>query len=261
MKKQGHYSVIQYSEYPERIEFVNAGIVLFANDPLRVIVRFGHPQKRIQKMFGVRVDSHFDLACLSLENRIKQDFSRSWDEESINRFISMRANKFRMAPLRSVLVENAEEIADQLLSQLVTSDRVRPRAERVQAKLKRKFEVEGVLPLLDKPEPVPLPQGVVVNAPFAYQNGSYNLVNAVSLSGTPDAALERASKLAVEGQWLFESESRAKKLVVVGDLNNQQDNFVNAIELAFAKHDVKFYRMDRISELISDIKKNASISP
>lgn len=258
MIKQSYYSLIQYSEYPESIEFVNIGVAVFASDPSRVLVKFGNPVNRIQKMFGVKVGQHFQLLCQSLQDRLKYEFSGGWNSENLQRFIGMRSGKMRLSPLRSILLKDAEKDIQNLFEMFVSDGRSNNRGQKIQTKLKLKLEEGGVVDFLDRPEPIELPQGVTINAPYAYQNGAYNLINAVSLKGEPDIAIEKAGKVALEGQWLFETANRMKRLVVVGDLLGQQDNFASAISATMKKHDVTFYSLENMSGLLDDIRKNKS---
>ena len=164
----------------------------------------------------------------------------------------------RLSPLRSILLKDAEKDIQNLFEMFVSDGRSNNRGQKIQTKLKLKLEEGGVVDFLDRPEPIELPQGVTINAPYAYQNGAYNLINAVSLKGEPDIAIEKAGKVALEGQWLFETANRMKRLVVVGDLLGQQDNFASAISATMKKHDVTFYSLENMSGLLDDIRKNKS---
>jgi len=255
MSGQGYYSLIQYSEHPERIEFVNIGIVLFASGNDRVHVKFGKAEHRIQKMFGVHVGRHFQLLCESLKDRIRSEFGSDWHSERIEHFIGMRSGKIRLSPLRSILVKNAQQDIEDLFNRLVSS-RPAVHRQKVGTKLRKQFEKAGVVDFLKKPEPVELPQGVRINAPFAYQNGSFNLIKPVLLTGDPENALSNAGKVAFEGEWLYEATEKKKKLIVVGDAEGQNDNFISAVADRIRSQNGVFYQMESMSGLLDDIRRN-----
>ncbi|WP_366664020.1 DUF3037 domain-containing protein, partial [Mesorhizobium sp.] len=43
-ESQGYFSLVQYSEFPERAEFVNIGVIVFAHGS--VFVKFSHRARR-----------------------------------------------------------------------------------------------------------------------------------------------------------------------------------------------------------------------
>ena len=50
---QGYFSLVQYSEIPERAEFVNIGVILFASALPHVLSKFSQRPRRAEKAFGV----------------------------------------------------------------------------------------------------------------------------------------------------------------------------------------------------------------
>jgi len=260
MSEQGYYSLIQYSEHPERIEFVNVGVVLFSDAGPRVLVKFSENPRRVERVFGVGLGRHFRLLKESVENRIYGDFHKSWDRQSIDRFISLRSGKLRLSPLRAVHVVDPQKVIASLFGQLVGEPEQKRREPRVSMKLRRRFSHIGVEGLLEKPDPIHLPQGVVIKAPYAYRNGSYNLIKAMSLRQSPEQALEAAGKFAIEGRWLFEATELLSptKLIVVGDTEGQQDNFTQAVADVMRDHNVSFFSMNDLEPLAHEIKRAAS---
>jgi hypothetical protein len=260
MSEQGYYSLIQYSEHPERIEFVNVGVVLFSDAAPRVLVKFSENPRRVERVFGVNLGQHFRLLKESIESRIYGDFHKSWDRQSIDRFISLRSGKLRLSPPRAVHVIDARKVVDDLFERLVGEPEQKEREPRVSSKLKRRLSYIGVEGLLEKPKPIHLPQGVVIKAPYAYQNGSYNLIKAISLRQSPEQALQAAGKHAIEGRWLHEAtqSSKPSKLIVVGDTEGQQDNFTRAVSEVMRDHNVSFFSMEKLEPLAHEIQRAAS---
>src|SRR6056300_83012 len=103
-ENQGYFSLIQYSEYPERDEFVNIGIVLFSNIEPRILVKFSESHRRIRKAFGIYPGKHFDFLKQSMEDRIYSEFRSHWTRSHIDKFIGLRSGKIRLSSPKSVLV-------------------------------------------------------------------------------------------------------------------------------------------------------------
>lgn len=261
-KSQAYFSIIQYSEFPERAEFVNIGLVLFSHASPFVSIKLSDNPNRAQRVFGVHLGMHFKNLQLSIENKLSSEFSNGWSEESIGRFISMRSGKVRMSPLRSALVEeNIENLIKNLFANFVSDKPSKKRKPLAIKKLRESFQFHQVEKLLEKPDPVELPQSIIIKAPYAYQNGSYNLIHPVSLADEPSQAIGKASTLAVEGEWLKEATATAeqKRLVVVADVEGQDPEFVSHISDMMERHSVRFYDMQEIEPLVSDIRVNISI--
>ncbi|MCO6184819.1 DUF3037 domain-containing protein [Rhizobium sp. L1K21] len=258
-EKQGYFSLIQYSEYPERNEFLNVGIVLFSNAIPHVIVKLGESRSRIRKVFGVYPGKHFEILMHSMKDRIMSEFNSNWDRQSVEKFIGLRSGNIRLSSPKSVLVDaDPNIVANELFERLVEPFEIREPIQRVQKKLKKQLVMSGVESLLEKPKPVSLPQGVVVKAQYAYQNGSYNLINAISLRDDPNIALAAAGKQAIEGLWLSEFDKGQKRLIVVGDVENQNSNFVNAVKDLMRMNKTEFYSLSDISPLAREIREHVT---
>lgn len=255
--RQGYYSIIQYSEVPERLEFVNIGVVVFSEDEPRVTYRFVTSAKKINKTFNLSLGAHFGYLKKSIESRLENEFSNRWGEEELNRFIALRSGKVRMTPLKSLLIEELSNTVDELFELLVGEDKPKQRRLRSKTRLKNAFREENVEYLLDdKPEPHRLSTGLTVKPDYGYQNGKYNLIKAVSLNGDTDEALERVAGLAWEGKWLTEETGNTKLLNVVGDITDQEDVFIKAIRNQMFENKVPFYSFDDVPALAKDIRKN-----
>ncbi|UVK43273.1 DUF3037 domain-containing protein [Mesorhizobium sp. AR07] len=258
---QGYFSLIQYSEYPERAEFVNIGVVLFADVSPFVFSKFVERPSRVERVFRSNPGVHFRNIRDSLKDRLALEFARGWNRDSVDRFIELRSGKVRLLPARSIFVESPQDAVKRLFDDLVGELPQQTYGRRAGTKLKEQLRLQGVEGLLQKPDPILLPSGVEVKAAYGYQNGNYNLIKAVTLDGGPDHALEKASPHMIEGRLLFDATRAAeqKKLVIVGDVDELDSDFVNMVADQMERHDVTFYRLDEIGPLIVDIRKNAAI--
>jgi hypothetical protein len=258
-EEQGYYSLIQFAEIPERGEFVNIGIVVFANQYPYVAARFSRRPRRVERAFNVYLGNHFQYLLESLNDRLMSEFANGWNKERIEYFARMMSGKIRLSPLRSVLVKDINLSLDELFARLVGEIPKVQRGPRPSTKLADAFRMKGVEKLLIKPDPVMLAGGVSVEAPFGYQNGAFNLINAMSLAGEPDKVLGRASPFMIEGELLVRETALAdqKRLVIVGDDAEQQDGeFLRVVSDQMDRHHVRFYRMQEMDPLVADIRQN-----
>ena len=258
-KNQGYFSIVQYSEHPERLEFVNIGVVIFHHGISHVSFKLSDNPKRINSTYGVNMGAHYKYLKNWIESKLVNDFSVDMPStKKLDVFTSMRAGKVRMSPAKSLFVEDVSKDINDLFNSLVEPVINKPkRRRRADLKLKKLLKFEEVEDLLDNPEPVTL-KNFSISPEYGYQNGSYNLIKSVSLHGDPDKALDKVSNYAVRGRILsnFYSLIDPKKLVVVGDDEGQDEDVVEEIDTILSSHDVSFYPMSKVSPLVTDIKKN-----
>lgn len=258
-KNQGYFSIVQYSEHPERLEFVNIGVVIFHSEISHVSFKLSEDAKRINSAYGINMGAHYKYLKNWIESKLVNDFSASMpDIEKLNAFMSMRAGKVRMSPARSMFVQNVSKDIDELFASFVEPLKRNPKRRRAaNLKLRKLLKFEKVEDLLDNPEPVNL-KNFSIKPDYGYQNGRYNLIKSVSLHGEPDSALDKVSNYAVRGKILFDHNPliNPKKLVVVGDDEDQDEDVVEEINNILSSHDVLFYPMSKVSPLVNDIKQN-----
>ncbi|MDR7027350.1 DUF3037 domain-containing protein [Rhizobium rosettiformans] len=258
--KQGYFSIIQYSEHPERAEYINIGVVLFAAEAPHVLCQFGNRPKRIKSAFNVSPGVHFDLLQVSLKNRLLAEFGEGWKREEVDRFISQRSGKIRLSQLRSILIGNPRADLSKLFADLVGEVPSKPRKQRANLKLASRLKEYGVDGLLERPNPVMLSGGIKIEAPFGYQNGAFNLIQGLSLGDEPDKALSKASPHMIEGNLLYSQTMQEKRLVVVADDTEMHDeSFLSLLSSQMEQHMVRFYRMANLQPLVADIRMNYSL--
>ncbi|MCA3642347.1 MAG: DUF3037 domain-containing protein [Methylobacterium sp.] len=255
MSLSAFFSLIQYSEFPERGEFVNVGVALFGGRP-PALVRFGQNVRRVQKMFGPDAGADIRTQFKAIEGRILSGFSGKVTRENVDRFIAMRAGNVRLSPARAVSCDDPVVTLNSLFSRFVEDKGPASRLPRPNRELTERFQLNGVVELLEKPEPFPLPQNVLVKADYGYQNSSYNYIKAISLRSDEIQAVEVAGKHAVIGSWLAREYS-SKKLVVVADAGDKDDIFLNGIGGMMRDNGVDFYTMDQVNLLAEQIKLHA----
>jgi hypothetical protein len=259
MSDQAFYSVIQYAESPERGEFVNVGVVIFAGRP-PVMVRVNESLRRVHKVFGPAAGGDLKIQLKAIASRLYSSFSGSLDREIIDKFIVMRTGKIRLSPARALVTDEPKITLDMLFARLVDDKVAKPRRERVNRELSRQFELNGVASLLDKPAPVELPQNVILKADYGFQNSAYHYIKAVSLRDDAETALHVAGKQAFVGRWLRTASTpdHEQNLIVVADARGQNHSFIRGVNDLLIENGVSFYTMDRVNELSDEIRKHTN---
>ncbi|WP_210289861.1 DUF3037 domain-containing protein [Rhizobium sp. BK196] len=257
---QGYFSLVQYAELPERAEYVNIGIVVFVCAAPYVFAKFSQRPRRVQAAFNVNLGVHFELLQASLSNRLRNEFGNGWSKDSLENFVQQRSGKVRLSPIRSLLIKDPAQSLDELFSQLVGEVKPIARPVRARTKLASALKEAGVDTLLERPEPVQLSSGVRIDAQYGYQNGAFNLIDAISLAGDPDKALNKASPRMIEGSLLYRESLQQKRLVVIADESEAHDaSFVDMVSSQMEQHKVRFYTLRDLSPLVLDIRKNYAL--
>lgn len=264
-----YYSILQYCPHPERFEAINVGVVLRSQDSGQEIsVRVVRSGKRVEQVFGNIVENSFLFALNSFCNRVRDELSKPAFKNSFSEFANKRANQFRVTPLKPVYVSDLEAEADLLFDKLVGEPVKHQRRPAAKSKLKKIFDSKGVLPLLDqKPEIVVLPEyDLKIKAAFGYQNGSYNLIDAVNMTDRDSAkVLKEAGERALEGSLLFKhfahlpNDREKKKLIVVADFGSHPFKLFQDVRDILKNDGTKLYRMDEIDGLIDNISANKHV--
>jgi hypothetical protein len=260
---RSYYCLVQYSPQPERMEFVNVGVVLFAPDIGFVGVRFAEGVGRVERLFGKQSKPYLDALKKGLEFRLRAQFSRGMTARELNEFAEKRANELRVSKPMPVATDQPENALSELFEALVGEEQPRAREPRVAKRLRDAFERAGVVHYLDPRPEVELPEyGVKVSVPFGYQNGCYNLVDAMRLPLNVQVGMREAGKRAMEGNlvWRHSANQPSRtRLVVVGDFSQQTNEFFHAVSEQMDQAQVKLHRLDDLRPLLRDIEENAKL--
>jgi hypothetical protein len=261
--RDGFYAIIQFSPTPERFEFLNVGALLVVPSRQYVGVRITSDFRRLDRLFGRQSRSYLTPALEGIKQRLGLELRGDLSREKLAEFGERRANRVRLSKLQSVLVDEPEEELDRLFGLLVGEEPRPAKRQRVSTKLRNTFSKAGVIHFLDEPDPVELPEfGITLGAQYGYQNGAYNLIDAMRLGPNPSETLREAGKRAIEGQLLHQhsqSQGLAMRLVVVGDAQATEPALYKTVEEIMADHSVKLYRMDSLDPLFEDIRVNAAL--
>jgi len=257
---KGYYSLIQFCPKPERLEYVNVGVLLSVPETGYWNIKYSSSPNRVQKLFGRQNDAHYKMVLNVFNERLKYEFSQFIDNDAFELFAHKRANELRLTELKPISVISEKECLFELFEELVGEEEKIKRAKSARIKLKNAFEKANVMQWLDKPEVISLPGGIEVSAPYGYQNGSYNLIDSIRLDQNKMMeALKEAGRCELEGKLLkkhFEKPNELKTLIVVGDFKNQSDDFYREIK-DIVRNNVRLYRLDNLNPLLNDIEQNS----
>lgn len=260
-RDSGFYSLIQFSPLPERMEFLNVGVLLVVPELGFVKVRFLESHVRLDRFFRKPAGAFIDALKVGLPIRLELEFERH-GIDGITSYASKRANDVRLTPLLPVAVAAPQETLDHLFDELVGRHTAKPRRLRIRTRLRNAFQQARILELVDdKPHRIELPEaGIEISAPFGYQNGAFNLIDGMSLSGDRKEATKEAGQRAFEGRALakhYRGRLDQKRLVIVGDFLGQPTAFYDAVAEQLEESNVRLYRLDNLNPLVDDIKVNA----
>lgn len=258
---QGKYALVQFCPVPERLEFLNIGLLLVVPELDFVGIRFARGQSRIDRLFGKQRKSYLDAVKASFESRLRSELSRLPEGNRFDEFVERRANDIRVSKLLSIQVENVDADFNRLFDELVGEDDRAVREPRVRRRLRDAFVKHKVEQFLDSPEEVSLPEyGLKVSVPYGYQNGCYNLIDAMRIPNNVSDGLREAGKRSMEGGliWRHFEHGHCKRLVVVGDFSQQSNAFYNAVKEQFEESHVRLHRLDDMRPLLNDIIDNAA---
>jgi len=259
---QGKYALVQFCPVPERLEFLNIGLVLLVPQLDFVGIRFARGQSRLDRVFGRQQKSYLDAIKEAFESRLRAELERNASGASLDEFARKRANDVRISQLLPVMVSDPHVELDDLFDQLVGEDGPAVREPRMKQKLQKVFAAHKVEQFLERPDELELPEyGMKISVPYGYQNGRYNLIDGMRLSGSVSEGLREAGKRALEGGLIwkhFSGHANGKQLVVVGDFDKQSNGFYHAVHDQFAASHVKLYRLDDMHALLNDIVDNAA---
>lgn len=255
-KKNASYTIIQYCPHPERYEFLNVGVIIFDHNNLKMLPKLNDNFVRVRKMFNDFSPSYLHSALEDFVVRIGYEFKENHSNRRLEDFFAKRANMFKVTPVLPVFSDDLGAELENLFSELVSTPSSNKRKARIGTKLTQALKNEGVLQLLDKkPDLVRIEKyGVNIRAHYGFQNGVYNLVDAVRFDD-PEKGLAEAGKRALEGRVL--SETLDRRLVVVGDFGSQPSDFYHAIKIDLERAKTKLFRFDQIGELANLIKESA----
>lgn len=263
MDDHGFYALAQISPAPERLEFVNFGVVLFLPAQGRLLTRFSSDPRRMRAVFGSGARDVLELGAEGLQSRLDALVRGGAGVSQLEVFARKRANEVRLSSFLPVFLDDVEAVVERLFAELVLPQVARTaRRPRIASVLKEAFLDASVLDLLQSSPPhIHDPQtGLKIKASFGYQNGAFNLIEGLRVDEDPAETAAQAGLRAIEGRVLRrlgEETGIARHLVVVGDFAESPSALYDDLAGSLERDGVTLRRLDQLDALYDDIRLQA----
>ncbi|MBL8210869.1 MAG: DUF3037 domain-containing protein [Bryobacterales bacterium] len=261
--QRGYYSLVQFCPDDSRLEAVNVGLAVFLPDVPRVLVRWAATAKaRISNCFGPQDWGLLDNQRNAIGARLSEA-TGFLTREAIDHFAATRASSVRLTPARPLKFTRPVDVEFDSLFHRLVHDRPRSsRAHAVTANLRSALKQQGVTRLLERQVTVTVPKlHRQIKAPYGYQNGRFNLILPEQFAlSTDEQVLTKASRIAVEGQYLYEAPDPQRhelQLVLVANFAPAQQQQLDAVQDIMARHRVHMYTFENLTPLVTDIRSSA----
>jgi hypothetical protein len=262
MADRGYYSIIQYCPDLSRAEAANVGVLLFCPELDYIGAHVSEGNDRIARFFG---RSSFEAnrvndAKKAITNRLDTDRQRFRNLDDLNHFIETRGNDITLTPARTVRVVNPQEDLMTLFDELVGGRPVKDprRRSALLPRLAQVFNQPSLRGKILRDERVVIPiTGQILKAPYAFQNGTLNLVRPLVMNSR---TLSEARSLAVDGDLMVKHASempRPAELVVAlgAPGSDEQQEQREVVERLFKDYALKTYReedLDGLEQYVTD---------
>ena len=261
MESTNYYSLIQFSPDRSKHEAVNIGVAVYSRSEHRVYVRISKDNRRIKRFFGDQDWQFVAIARRAIQQRLSSESFGS--VKDLEEFISRRANSIRMTELQPISSSNVESDVEGLYSDLV-EEAIHSKRARIDREFGQVLLGAGVRGLVKGRVRVPLSSfGGSLQAPYAFQNGRFNLLEPVQFGADGKSLLEVVGGKAIEGRYLYEHPDPTHGelcLNVVGHFSpNATVSARNFAEDVFAENNVRFYSWDDLEPLFREIRDAARL--
>lgn len=264
---KGYYSLVQFCPDMSRLEAVNIGLLLFCPDAQFIGAHTLQSNKRVRSLFRGVDEVALDAAKQSLEARLRVAKADFKSVEDLQRFVDTRANDLRLTTPRPVKVENPEQELAKLVTELVgkeaaTKRRPRARFDKLDSLFSRLAQENRAQRDVTITVPITRAQ---LKVPYAYRNGTYNLVQPQLFKHDEGTAIKAADHLATQGRLIHVyGDARIKqKLIVVPQFEHEREvspnGLLDKLDKLFVAHDVKLVR--DVDEFADQVANEAKLQP
>jgi hypothetical protein len=250
---RGFYSVVQYCPARSRAEAVNVGLVLLCVEPHALRVRMTSNHDRVRRLFAVARPElkNLKVSTSGLKSRIEHDADDFRTSEDLSAFAASRANDLRLTEPRLAILENFDNDFDRLFFELVEDHPTAALAEQSPAEVLPP-KLGEVFYRLQRERKIWKPGTIIVpvykrkiDIPYAYKNGTVNLVKPHVFPATKRAETQ-AAELAVKGDLIQKHpiEGQRQQLIVVStqETPGQAREINEHVEPLFKEYGVRLIR-------------------
>lgn len=263
---RGYYGVIQYCPDLSRGEGANVGVLLFCPETGFLDVRMSRGNDRARRFF--RADQldldRLKAAKSAFESRIRLEKSQFRTLDDLRHFVETRANDLRIIPPRPMRVSDPEKELTSLFAELVGGRAKQAGLPEAISELDELLRAPEVAPRVQFDQDVIVPVlDVHVRIPYAYRNGSLNLVKPCLFPATEEKATSQAGRWALRGDLLMKypdtmANGMSRKLIMVcGFPGEAPATIARHVQAILEEYKVRFVHEAQAGELAADIRREA----
>lgn len=253
-----YYSIIQFCPDRGRAEGANIGVVVLCPSLGFIDVKTSAGNDRVRRFFGARSfdPQRLNVMKRAIEARVREKSDWRNGLEDLERFIASRANDLQLTPPRAVkTADPAAELAS-LFDELVGGrSQASSNPRHMFPQLDRALREPGVREKVRFDESVTIPLlGRSLRVPYAFQNGTLNLIKPQRFSAEPDHATAVAGQLAIKGSLLARHAGTVPtQLIVVPAFPDELASRVDDILELFREYEVRVVQEKAIPDLVAEI--------
>lgn len=263
--EKAYYSLIQFCPDIMRLEAVNVGVVLFCPSLGFLSAKTTNKIARATKLIAKEDVARGSLlsALRGIEHRLSVNRDAFQDIGDIRKFVATRGNTLRMTEPRPQKVRHPEEELVELFQRLV---------EEPSASADAVADDTGSFPDVDKTfhrladegrailnYSTQLPVlGTSLQVPYAYQNGSLNLVETKHFrKSSPKTALDVAIRGNLVTKHGLEDHRKAKLVVLTAFDETCAGDFSRHVDKLFAEYEITHVPESRVESFLRKVEAEA----
>ncbi len=257
---RAYYSLIQFCPDHARLEAANIGVLVFCPESGFFRAKVAAGNDRIRRFFnGQEFDrSRINATKQAIVSRLESEKDRFQSIEDLQRFVATRANEILITDPRPMKVCDPEADLERLFNSLVGGRQYRQR-EPLLPELDRALRSPELRRRVLLNEPVDLPVlGRRITVPYAWRNGTLNLIRPERFTETQQAALNRAERLVLEGH-LLQRHARDKRMIVVARFSPSLNGSAKRICGLFNEYQVRLVPEAQIPKLVQEVRAGVQV--
>jgi hypothetical protein len=261
----GYYSLVQFCPNPARAEVANIGVIVFCPEEKFLETRLVSGNDRIRRIFEGEFEQNLvEGAKEALQARLSAEKNNFRTLDDLNKFIATRANDLRITIPRFLKTEDPQQELENLFKEFV-GGRSRKSKEKnpVLTKIDRLFSRPSLKGKIETRKKIPLPfVEKTIEFPYAYRNGTQNLIQLPEFSLRSDQWYHRAFELAGEGysiQKITENSNLARKIIIIPIIEYTSDVYKieKSIYNIFKDHEIEVVEASDVEKYVDRVEAEA----
>ncbi len=259
---RGYYALVQYCPDLSRLEAANIGVLLVCPDAEYADVQLTAGHDRVRRFFRSENIDYEGLAAAkaAITNRVRMDPAAFLDIERLQQFVQSRGNDVILTALRPVRVDSPHATMVSLFEELVGGRHHREPVSNFGV-LDEAFRRPSLFGKIRYKQSVTVPiVGKRITAPYAFQNGSLNLIKPERFSSVDGTATAVAMRLAIEGDLLNKyaiDDGSHAKLIVITDFHRTSNDARHKVQTLLDAYKIRSFGVEHVNDLIAEVEQTA----